>query len=118
MSSQPLLKQSPVSEGAEDRHKVSIAAPLGAHTCLTTSILDREEGLRADRRVKDNHSGLSGTGQANAKKKIYLTFIGMLPDKQNDIQGFSVTLKDKNQEQSLLALTNSVLQYQVSGLFL
>ena len=43
LSSQSLLKQSPVSEDAEYRHKVSIAAPLGAYTCLSTSILDRKE---------------------------------------------------------------------------
>lgn len=69
LSSQPRLKQSPVSEGAEDRHKVSSPAPLGAYACPSTSIFDRKEGLRADGSLKDNHSGLSGTGQANAKNE-------------------------------------------------
>lgn len=76
-----LLKQSPVSEDAENRHKVSIAAPPGAYTCLSTSILDRKEELRAYGRVKDNHSGLSGTGQANAKSKVNV-FLFTLVDKR------------------------------------
>lgn len=71
MSSQSPLKQSLVSEDAEDSHKVSIAAPLGTYTCLFTSVLDSKEKVRAYERVKDNHSGLPGTGLANTKHKMY-----------------------------------------------
>lgn len=74
LSSQPPLKQSPVSEGAEDGHKVSIKAPSGTYTCLCTSIWDRKEVRRADGRVKDNHSGLSGRGQANALRECTSPF--------------------------------------------
>lgn len=79
MSSQSLLKQSPVSEDEEDGQKVSTQPPLGARTCLSTPILDRKEELRAYGIAKDNDYGLSGTGQGNEKSN---TTIGKSAKKQ------------------------------------
>lgn len=72
MSSQPLLKQSPVSKGVEDSHKGSVAAPLGDYTFLCISILDRKEEQTAVREVKDSHSGLLETQKHHSSPFLLL----------------------------------------------